>query len=224
MWASAIHSIKVSEMKFLSGDSQEDTDCHIWIKDICELTPLTFLVFSCLVGREKETYWKWHCYHSISGRRRRVVVLQTVYDPIALHPYPSHGQLSKKVMWQSATQTMGRGATPTEMTSHQHHNAEMMWTVIVFYSLGVSLTSLPDIFALVRYNSQNDSYRWVFWSMLHFVVFQSTFPTYIDHIVWCHIQIEDLLRGERSIVRTPSPISARVYRSSRIQGLFIGQM
>lgn len=77
----------------------------------------------------------------------------------------------QKKLWQSATQTMGRGATPTEMTSHQHHNAEMMWTVIVFYSLSVSLTSLPDIFALVRYNSQNDSYRWVFWSTLKFVVY-----------------------------------------------------
>ena len=38
------------------------------------------------------------------------------------------------------------------------------------------------------------------------------------------LQVKNLLRGERSTVRASSPISARVYRPPRIQGLFIGQM
>lgn len=45
-----------------------------------------------LAGGEEEAHWKRHCYHSISGRGRGVIVLQTIYDPITLHPYPLHGQ------------------------------------------------------------------------------------------------------------------------------------
>lgn len=37
-------------------------------------------------------------------------------------------------------------------------------------------------------------------------------------------QVKDLLRGKRSTVWTPSPIPACIYRSPRIQGLFISQM
>lgn len=37
-------------------------------------------------------------------------------------------------------------------------------------------------------------------------------------------QVKDLLRGKCSTVWTPSPISACIYRSPRIQGLFISQM
>lgn len=93
---------------------------------------------SCLAGGEKETHWEWHCYHRVPGRGRRLVVLQTVDDPVALHPYPSLGWRGDYVTWSDVFASPFRSAFP--------------------------LTRRPDIFALVRYNSQNDSYRWVLWS------------------------------------------------------------
>lgn len=126
------------------------------------------------------------------------------------------------------------------------------------YVIRVSYTSPADIFALVRYNSQNDSYRWVLWLTPGFLTGRcflisrrKTIPLYC--FLWlkraavftslcrgmrstlfvgkremlhvCSLsQVEDFLGGERSAVWTPSPISACIYWSPRIQGLFISQM
>lgn len=93
---------------------------------------------SSLAGGEKETHWEWHRHHRVPGRGWRLVVLQTVDDPIALHPYPSLGRRGDYVTWSDVIVSPFQSAFP--------------------------LTRRPDIFALVRYNSQNDSYRWVLWS------------------------------------------------------------
>ncbi|CAF97116.1 unnamed protein product, partial [Tetraodon nigroviridis] len=52
----------------------------------------------------------------------------------------------------------------------------------------------------------------------------SMIRSHFTRILHVDAVIENILRGERSAVRAPSPISACVYRPPRIQGLFIGQI
>lgn len=114
------------------------------------------LVFFSLAGGEKEAHWKRHCYHSIPGRGWRIVVLQTVYDPITLHPYPLRG-------WRLSEEWSGNQDEEVRLLNRYHISpTTLVWSCII----NLSFTHLPDIFALVRYNSQNDSYRWVSWLKL----------------------------------------------------------
>lgn len=183
------------------------------------------LVFSSVAGGEKETHWKWHCYHSIPGRGWRIVVLQTVYDPIALHPYPSRGP------WM-AEKLSGNQRELWPLDRYHVIAATLKWYDKCDCVSNVTFPwrHFPDIFALVRYNSQNDSYRWVLWLTLEFALpWLKAAVDFIQTTLTCSpcllsSQVEDILRGERSTVWTSSPVSACVYWSPRIQGLFISQM
>lgn len=135
---------------------------------------------SFLAGGEEEAHWKWHCYHSIPGRRWCVVVLQTFHDSIALHPYPSLGQtLSEK--WSGNQWRERCQISPLRLKM-------CGLPLCVIHNQCFPLRLPPDIFALVRYNSQNDSYRWV--ALVNAVVYVAPAP---EHKVFFKVSMMSLI-------------------------------
>ena len=140
-------------------------ECCVWGLFLCpcviitsvnprtQTIPVTWITeyicaLSFLAGGKKEAHWKWHCHHSIPGRGWRIVILQTIDDPIALHPYPSHGQrLSEK--WSGDHQRLLRGSSPNEQRARQPcYSDEMCDCCGVSYTINASFTSSSRYFCI----------------------------------------------------------------------------
>jgi hypothetical protein len=156
------------------------------------MSPLSpYFPSPCLsVGREEETHRKRHRHHRVPGRRGRLTLLQTVHDPITLHPYPT-SPFYPSVL--PLTYQFYR--SPISSTAH----LSVLPITYQFYRSPISSTAHLSVLPLT-----SQFYRSPLSSTAHLSVLPITYQFYCSPIIlriyWCYFRVNEHIISSTHIV------------------------